>query len=98
MARCKKCNETLSVKAVSFMSKRNNIIECKKCNTFLEGDKKQLAILGGIGGAIAGSFGFLTVYSLTNKSGFTLLFLVIVIITLLVGAVIQNQIIKLNVK
>lgn len=80
------------------MSKRNNSIECKKCNTILEADKKQLTILGGIGGGIAGTFGCLTIYSFTYNPDLTVVFLGLVIITIIVGAVIQNQIIKLNVK
>lgn len=98
MARCTNCNGLLPFKKVAFLSKRKNIVECPKCHTVLEGEQKQLGTIGGITGGIGGLLGFLTVYSFLNNVGLAILFLLVSISVILIGAIIQNQIIKLKPK
>lgn len=78
------------------MSKRNNTVECKKCHTILEGNQKQLGIIGGFGGAVGGLFGFLTVYAFFNYSDLALPLLLGTVSAVLIAAIIQNKMIKLK--
>jgi hypothetical protein len=77
MVRCTNCNEVLPFKKVAFLSKRKNIVECQKCHTVLEGDEKQLGIIGGISGGAGGLLGFLTVYSFPDNIGLAALFFIV---------------------
>lgn len=96
MARCTNCNEVLPFNKVAFLSKRKNIVECPRCHTFLEGNDKQLGIIGGVFGGMGAIFGFLTVYSFLNNIGIAISFLLTAILVVLIGAIIQNQVIKLK--
>jgi hypothetical protein len=98
MARCTNCNSVLPFTKVAFLSKRKNAIECQKCRTVLEGDQKQLGIIGGISGGLGGLFGFLSVYAFLNKIDFAGWFLLSAITVVIILAMIQNQIVKLHVK
>jgi hypothetical protein len=98
MARCTNCNKVLPFNKVAFLSKRKKVVECQTCHTVLEADEKQLGIIGGISGGVGALLGFLTMYSIVSNVRLAMLFLFVGLIMALVGAIIQNQIIKLRPK
>lgn len=96
MAKCTNCKNVLPFSKVAFLSKRKNLLECKKCHTVLEAEEKQLGTIGGIFGGIGGLLGFLTVYGFLNNVGSAALFLLATVTVMLGGAILQNKVIRLK--
>jgi hypothetical protein len=80
------------------MSRMKDIVECKKCHAILQGDHKQLQMIGGIGGGVGGFFGFLTVYALFERSMLAIPLAIAAVSGLLICAIVQNRILKLKLK
>jgi hypothetical protein len=59
MATCKSCDKSLPLFKVGLLNRRNNIIKCQKCGTYMAADKTTLTVIGGLIGGAAGSTFFL---------------------------------------